>query len=78
MFNTFFKVIPNFYSCKANVEFTNTLALVGHLSCTTALFTTLNDAQPTIQIIKDVANNNIACHSLAWKSLKLITTTGRI
>ena len=22
MFNTFFKVIPNFYSCKANVEFT--------------------------------------------------------
>ena len=22
MFNAFFKVIPNFYSCKANVEFT--------------------------------------------------------
>ena len=22
MFNTFVKVIPNFYSCKANVEFT--------------------------------------------------------
>ena len=22
MFNTCFKVIPNFYSCKANIEFT--------------------------------------------------------